>query len=219
MTDVMALPIRSALRSASRYVVRNPFHLLKVARHAANLQVAIPLDALRWFVANTPPGRRSPTDVVVTARPPAVHMAATLDLMGTKLRASAAIKVDELRIHPEELRLQLRLSEVEIKVLDRSETPIAGLIKSGALDLSKPGNLANFMPKRPAALIDAHDDVIVLDLMKMPKVANNFKLRKVLERLTPVINVSALRTDDDFLIVALRATPMGFPRALTAARF
>jgi hypothetical protein len=215
----MAMPIRSALRSASRYVVRNPFQLFKVARHAANLRVAVPLDALRWFVANTPPGKRSPTDVVVTARPPAVHVAATLDLMGTKLRASATVKVDELRIHPEELRLQLRLSEVDMKVLDRSETPIAGLIKSGALDLSKPGNLANFMPKRPPALIDAHDDILVLDLMKVPKVANNFRLRKVLERLTPVVNVSALKTDDDFLIVALRATPMGFPRALAAARF
>jgi len=33
-----------------------------------------------------------------------------------------------------------------------------------------------------------------------------------------VVNVSALKTDGDFLIVALRATPMGVPRALTAAR-
>lgn len=214
----MALPIRSALRSASRYVARNPFTLFKVARHAASLRVAVPLDALRWFVANTPPGKSSPTDVVISARPPALHMGASLEMMGSKLRASGSIRVEELRIHPDELRLMLRLADVDMRVLDNSETPIAGLIKSGALDLTKPGNLANYMPKKPPALIEAHDDILVLDLMKVPKLANNFRLRKFLERLTPVMNVSVLKTDGDFLVVGLRATPMGVPRALTAAR-
>lgn len=197
--------------------MRNPLSMLKVARHAVNLRVAVPLDALRWFVANTPPKKSAPSDVVITARPPAIHFGATIELMGSKLRASAAVKVEELRVHPDEMRVMLRLSDVDMKVLDRSETPIAGLIKSGALDLTKPGNLANFMPKKPPALIEAHDDILVLDLMKVPKLASNLRIRKILSRLTPVVNVSALKTDDDFLILALRATPMGFPRALAAA--
>ena len=212
----MALPIRSALRSAGRYVFKNPFSLVKLAAHAVNLRVAVPLDAIRWFVANTPPGKRSPTDVVITARPPAVHIGATVDLMGTKLRVSASIKVEELRVEPEEMRLTIRLANVDLRVLDGADSPLAGLIKSGALDLSKPGNLANFMPKRPPALIEAHDDILILDLMKVPKLAQNVRLRRILERLTPVVNVSALKTDEDFLILAFRATPMGVPRALTA---
>jgi hypothetical protein len=212
----MAFPIGSALRSAGRFVARNPLSLLKVARHAAAFRIAVPLDALRWFIANVPPSRKAPQDVSITARPPAVHVGATIEMMGSRLRASGSIRVDELRIHPDELRLTLRLDNVDMRVLDQSMTPISGLIKSGALDLSKPGNLANFMPKRPPALIEAHDDLLVLDLMKMPKIASNYRLRQILGRLTPVVNVSALKTDGDFLIVALRATPMGFPRALTA---
>ncbi len=214
----MALPLRNALRSASRFVVRNPLSMFNVVRHAVNLRVAVPLDALRWFIANTPPKKNAPTDIVITARPPAIHFGATLNLMGSKIRASASIKVEELRVDPDELRLMLRLSDVEMKVLDRSETPIAGLIKSGALDLTKPGNLANFMPKKPPALVDAHDDVLVIDLMKVPKLASSLRVRRILQRLTPVVNVAALQTDEDFLILALRATPMGFPRALSAAR-
>lgn len=214
----MALPIRSALRSAGRYVTRKPLSVFQVARHAANLRLAVPLDALRWFVANTPPNKSAPSDVVITARPPAIHVAASFELMGSKIRASGAVRVEELRVHPDELRVLLRLADVDMKVLDHSETPIAGLIKSGALDLTKPGNLANYMPKKPPALVEARDDVIILDLMKVPKLASNFRLRKVLERLTPVVNVSALRTDGDFLVLALRATPMGFPRALAAPR-
>ena len=212
----MALPLRSALRSASRYVVKNPTTLFNVARHALSMRLAVPLDALRWFVENTPPGKKSPTDVTINAVPPAVHFGATVELMGSKLRVNAAIKVEELRIEPEQMRLMLRLSDVQMKVLDRSETPISGLIKSGALDLSKPGNLANFMPKKPPALVEARDDILVLDLMRVPKLANNLRLRKVLQRLTPVMNVQALKTEGDFLIVALRATPQNFPRALAS---
>ena len=58
----------------------------------------------------------------------------------------------------------------------------------------------------------------MLDLMQIPKIANNFRLRKALQRITPVMNVSALGTDGDFLVVSLRATPSGLPRALSAAR-
>lgn len=213
----MALPLRAAFRSATRYVTRNPLKMMTMARHAIGLRVAVPLDALRWFVENTPPGRSAPQDVTITADPPAITLGASIDLMDTPVRATASITVDELRIHPDELRLQLHLSNVSLKLLADSSTPVAGLIKSGALDLSKPGNLANFMPKKPEVLIEAHDDVIVLDLMKNPKIAANFKLRRVLQRLTPVMNVAALRTDGDFLILGLRATPFGIPRALNPA--
>ena len=180
------------------------------------MRIAVPLDAIRWFVANAPQSKKAPTDVSISARPPAIHVGATLELMGSKLRASSAVRVEELRIHPDELRLTLRLDDVDMRVLDKSQTPFYGLIKSGALDLSKPGNLANFMPQKPPALIEAHDDLLVLDLMKIPKIAKNQRLRQVLSRLTPVVNVSALRTDGDFLIVALKATPLGIPRALSA---
>ncbi len=213
----MALPLRAAFRSASRFVARNPFTMMKMARHALGLRMAIPLDAMRWFVENTPPGKNAPQDVTINADPPAITMGASLELMDTPVRATASIRVDELRIHPDELRLQLHLSNVSLKLLADSATPVAGLIKSGALDLSKPGNLANFMPKKPAVLIEAHDDVIVLDLMKNPKIAGNFRLRKVLQRLTPVVNIAVLRTEGDFLIIGLRATPLGFPRALNPA--
>ena len=105
-----------------------------------------------------------------------------------------------------------------MKVLGESLTPVAGLLKSGALDLSKPGNLVKFMPKKPEILVEAHDDVIVIDLMKNPKIAANDKVRRILDTLTPVVNVSGLSTEGDFLIIQMRATPFGLPRALGAAR-
>ncbi len=199
-------------------MAKNPTTMLSMARHALGMRVAVPLDALRWFITNTPPSRKAPQDVTITPRPPAIGIGATVDLMGTTVRAGASIRVEQIEVGEEKFRVTLRLSDVTMKVLGESFTPVAGLIKSGALDLSKPGNLAKFMPKKSPVLAEAHDDIIVLDLMQEPKFAANDRVRGILGTLTPVIQVSGLSTEGDFLILQLRASPFGLPRALNAAR-
>jgi hypothetical protein len=196
----------------------NPTTVLSMARHALGMRIAIPLDAVRWFIANTPPSRKAPQDVTVMARPPAIAVGATIDLMGTTVRANASIKIEQLEVAPEQLKVRVRLQNVDLKVLGEAATPVAALIKSGALDLSKPGNLLKFAPKKPDVLVEANDDIMVIDIMKNPKVRQNAKVRRVLETLTPVVNVVGISTDCDFLVLQLRATPLGFPRALNAAR-
>ncbi len=192
--------------------------MLSMARHAIGMRIAVPLDAMRWFIANTPPSKKAPQDVTITPRPPAIGLGATIDLMGTTVRAGASIRVEQLEVTDTAFKVTLRLSDVTMKVLGESFTPVAGLIKSGALDLSKPGNLAKFMPKRPAVLVEAHDDIIVIDLMKNDKFAMNERIRGLLGTFTPVVQVAGLSTDGDFLILQLRASPFGLPRALSAAR-
>jgi hypothetical protein len=199
-------------------MVKNPATMLSMARHALGMRIAVPLDTLRWFIANTPPSKKAPQDITITPRPPAIGLGATIDLMGTTVRAGASIRIEQIEVSDQKFKVTLRLGDVTMKVLGESFTPVAGLIKSGALDLSKPGNLAKFMPKKPAVLVEAHDDVIVLDLMQNPKFAENDKVRGVLGTLTPVVQVSGMTTEGDFLILQLRASPFGIPRALNAAR-
>jgi hypothetical protein len=192
--------------------------MLSMARHALGMRIAVPLDAVRWFIANTPPSKKAPQDITITPRPPAIGLGATIELMGTTVRAGASIRVERIEVNDTQFKVTLKLSDVTMKVLGESFTPVAGLIKSGALDLSKPGNLAKFMPQKSPVLVEAHDDIIVLDLMQDRKFAANDRVRGVLGTLTPVVNVSGLSTEGDFLIVQLRASPFGLPRALNAAR-
>ena len=214
----MALPLRAALRSAGRFVVQNPSAMFNMARHALGMRIAVPLDAVRWFIASTPPSKKAPQDVTVLARPPAIAVGATIDLMGTTVRASASIKVEQLDVGPEHLKVKIRLANIDLKVLGEAATPVAALIKSGALDLSKPGNVVKFLPKKPPAIVEAEDDRIVLDLMKVPKIAANKALRKALSVIAPVLGVGAIETDDDHLYVKLKATPAGLGEALGALR-
>jgi hypothetical protein len=212
----MPSPLK-AIRAGIDYLRRHPTELIYVAKSAAGLKIVLPLDALRWLSDNSKGGKRAPKDVVIGGKPPAITVAATVDLMGTQVRAGAAIKFEELRLGPDELRIVIRLSDVSAKALGDAQTPVSALLKSGSLDLSKPGNLVNFFPK-PAALVEARDDLLTIDLMKVPKIAQNARLRRVLGVLTPVFEIREVRVADDHLILSWRPRPGGVLSAVAALR-
>jgi hypothetical protein len=209
--------VKDFLRSSAAYLRQNPGEIVRAGFNATRLRFGVPVAALAWL-ASQAKGKNAPKDVEVGTVPPALRLGATLHAMGTILRANACIRVDEVEITPDSLRIGMRLSDVKLKVLDDSETPLATLVRSGALDLSKPGNLAKFIPKKPAAIVDADGDRIVVDLMKVPKLAGNPSFRRALRAIAPVLGVRAVETDGDHLWVALRATPAGLLESIEAVR-
>jgi hypothetical protein len=206
------------LRHATDYLKQHPEEILRALRGAVGLRFGVPIDTLRYFAREFGGGAKAPKDVVIEAAPPGIRVAATVDAMGTMLRAVAVIYIEELDVSLEQIRIGVRIEGLTLTVLSDTPSPIAGLLKSGALDLSKPGNLVAFMPKRPAALIDAKDDRLVVDLMKIPAVAQNPKLKQALSVVTPVLGVRALKTKDDHLDLHLKADLSGVPLAIAAAR-
>jgi hypothetical protein len=209
---------RALAHLATDYLKQHPEEILRVLRGAIGLRFGVPMDAVRYFAREFGGGPKAPKDVVIEAAPPGIRFGATVDAMGTPLRALAVVYVEELDISTTTLRVGIRIEGLTLTVLGDAASPIAGLIKSGALDLSKPGNLVAFMPKRPAALVDAKDDRIAVDLMKVPQIAENPKLKQALSVVTPVLGVRALKTKDDHLDLHLKADLSGVPQAIAAAR-
>jgi hypothetical protein len=208
---------RAFLSAAVGYVRKNPDEVVRVAVNAAALRFGLPIAALR-FMASQVTGRKAPKDIEIGASPPALRLAATVDAMGTDVRASAAIRIDEITITADTIRVGVRLTDVKLALIGDSDAPIATLIKSGALDLSKPGNLVRHIPKRPPMIVEAGGDRVVLDLFKIPKIAKNARVRKILSVITPVLGIRAIETDRDHLYVALRASPAGLQRSFEAIR-
>lgn len=209
--------VRDLLKATAQYLRDNPQEVVKTAVNAAGLKFGIPIAALSWLAAQVK-GKKAPKDIELGTVPPALRLGATVDAMGTQLRAAASIKIDEIEITAESFRVGLRITDVKLKVLDDSETAVATLVRSGALDLSKPGNLAKFIPKRPAAIVDAHDDRIVLDLMKVPQFASNKRLRRALGIISPLVGIRAIETDRTHIYIALKASPENLGLALAALR-
>src|SRR5687767_11551595 len=208
---------RAMIKAAASYVRKNPDEVVRAAVNATGLRFGVPLATLRWFAGQIT-GSKAPKDVEISSAPPALRFSAVVDAMGAAVGASAGVKLDEVAITEESVRIGVRLRDVKLALVGDSDTPVATLIKSGALDLSKPGNLVKFIPKKPPAVVEAEGDRVVVDLMKVPKLANDRRFRKLLGLISPVLGIRAIETDRDHLYVKLRATPAGLPEALGKLR-
>jgi hypothetical protein len=206
------------LKTAANYLKEHPEEILRTVKDAFALRVGIPLDALRYLAAEFGQGKKAPKDVVLEATPPGLRVAMTVAAMGSTLRVKLTLFIEELQLGNGVARVTTRIADMALEVLVGGDTPLAGLIKSGALDLSKPGNLVAFMPKRPEMLVDAKDDRIVLDLMKVQKLADNRAFRRTLEVVTPVLTVAGIDTEADHLYLQLRASPSGIGEAIARAQ-
>jgi hypothetical protein len=209
---------KQLLREAGNYLKAHPEEIWRAVKGAAGLRFGVPMDALRYLIREFATGDKAPKDIVLEAAPPGLRASLTVSAMGTPLRVSLIVYVEEIDIKLDSIRFVLRLADLSLKVLGDASTPIAGFIKSGALDLSKPANLVNIMPKKPAALVDAKDDRITLDLMKVPKIAENPKLRRALPVALPIVGLAAIQTKDDHLDLHLKLSVTGVPDAIAAAR-
>ncbi|MFO0552445.1 MAG: hypothetical protein U0271_28915 [Polyangiaceae bacterium] len=215
----MARPDKKAILNAAKsYLKDHPEEIARALRGALGLRVGVPLDAFRYFARELAGGKKMPKDIEIDSSPPGIRIGMTVEAVGSTLRVSLVLYVDEVAIGSDEIRVALRVAELNLKVLEGFQTPVAALVQSGALDLSKPGNLVAFIPKRPPMIIDAKDDRIIIDALKIPKLSDNPKIRRALAIATPVLSVRAIRSKDDHLDVHLRATLGGLRDAVTAAR-
>lgn len=202
----------AAARGALTYVLSHPTVLIAAARNAARFELSIPIDLLRWAIDRRPRGK-GPERIELFDADPALGVALTVDLYGTKLTVSARIEIESIENLADELKLALRVSGLDVKA--PPDSPAAMMIQS--MDLSRPGNLMKMMPQKHAALVSADDDRFVLDLLKIPALARNARFRRVLAALS-FIRVGGVRASDDVLAIGLDVSPLAIPAALNRAR-
>ena len=199
------------------YLRVHPEELGRAVRSALGLRFGVPLAALRWLGQQAERSGKV-QDFKIDSVPPGLRLSGDLDAMNTPIRASAIIFVERVVFNDEELTVALRLEEVMLKLNGESDSPIAALIKSGALDLSNPGTLVNFMPGRSPVLAEANGNRIVLDLMRDPNVGKNPLVRRAVSLLTSFVTLHGVETDTKHLDIAFRALPTGLGGAAQSIR-
>jgi hypothetical protein len=199
------------------YLRTHPEELGRAVRSALGLRFGIPLAALRWLGQQAERSGKV-EDFHIDAVPPGLRLSGNLDAMNTPIRASAIIFVERVVFNDEELTVALRLEEVMLKLNGESDSPVAALIKSGALDLSNPGTLVNFMPGRSPVLAEANGNRIVLDLMRDPNIGKNPLVRRAVSLLTSFVTLHGVETDARHLDIAFRALPTGLGGAAQSIR-
>lgn len=205
-----------AFSAASGYLRRNPGEISRAIRNLVGLRAGLPVDALRWLMEQAAKGGKV-EDPVITEVPPGLRVTASVDLMKTPVRASAVVYIDRVRLDADQIRLEVRLEEIWMEVIGDASTPVAALLRSGALDLSKPGELAKYMDL-PPVIVEARDNKLTMDLMREPKIGENPIVRQALAVVTPLLTMHGIESDEDHLNVVFRALPDGVGTAAGAIR-
>lgn len=207
-----SLPKKAAF-AAGEYLRRHPEEVLRVAKNALSLKVGLPVAALRWL-AQELGGSKLPPDLTFEARNPGLFASASFRLMNTPLKGGATIIVQRVRMSADALLVDVRLDDIQLKVTDPlAGTPVAALLQSGALDLSRPGDLLAYFPKRPEMVVEARANVLTLDLMKHPKLSAE-RARRLVGVAVALFGVDAIRTEGEHLDVSFSALPAGAAEAL-----
>ena len=208
---------QAAFDAARGYIRTHPQEITRAMRNALGMRVGVPIVALRWLGEQAEKSGKV-SDLKIDPVPPGIRVGANVDLMKTPIRAAATVYVDRVVFNDEELTLALRVEEISLKLNGEAETPVAALIKSGALDLSSPGTLVGYMPGRNPVLAEAKDNRIVLDLMRDPKIGKNPLVRAAVSVLTSFVTLHGVHTDSNHLDVSFRALPAGVRGAFRSVR-
>ena len=208
------LDSRKAVENVVKYMMAHPYELGRFVRSGLGLRLGVPLAALRWVLQEMT--QEMGLDASLDAEPPGLKFGATVEKMATKMRVGANVFVSRVQIDADQLRVELRIEDLSVKVLSQNKTQLSALLNSGALDLSKPGNLISELPDMPAMLVHAEGNKITLDLMKSEKFSDP-RFRNMIGMLSSLITVHTVETEaSEHIDVVLRALPRG-SRAATQA--
>ena len=205
------------LRAARRFIVSRPDEVWRAAKNLTELKVGLPIDVFRWL-GNMAEESGKVKDLQIDAVPPGVRIAASVSAMKTPLRFATTAYIDRVDFSEEKLELEIRLEGTSLNMDGDAETPVATLVKSGALDLSRPGSLIKFLPKRPPIIVDASDNRITLDLMRDKRLADSFWARKAVGTLTSFLTLESAHSSTSHFDVSFKALPQGLRGAMSSVQ-
>jgi hypothetical protein len=207
----------AVLKGMTGYLRRHPGEVARIVRSLIGLRLGVPIDVFRWLGEQAAASGKA-EDVEIDPVPPGTRVAATINAMRTPIRASAIVYIERMVLTGEQLRIEVRLEKVDLKLAGESDSPVATLIKSGALDLSQPGNLVKHLSPKPPMLVEAEGSRIVLDLMRHPKIGGRPAVRNAISVATSLLTVHGVETDENHLDVSFRALPSGVFHAARQVR-
>src|SRR5262245_19524214 len=146
--------IQQTYQALNQYVRSHPEEIARAIRSALGMRVGVPLAALRWLGGQLEASGKV-RDLQIDSVPPGLKVSGNFNLMKTPVNAGGTIYIERVVCNAKELTIALRLEDLSLQLDGDSQTPIAALIKAGALDLKNPGSLLLFMPNRSPIIADA----------------------------------------------------------------
>ena len=206
---------REVFRSAGRYLRAHPDELSRVLRGLIAFRFGLPIDAFRWLAEQTVDPEKV-EGVEIEAQPPGLRLAGSFELMESPVHASAVIFIDRIEIASDIMRIDVRLEEVEMIPRGGKRSHISALLNAKALDLSRPGDLVEHLPDMPEMIVYSQGNKLGIDLMRVPKLAHDPRVRHVVGLLSSLITLQKIETASQHLDLRFEPLPRGFMAAADA---
>lgn len=198
------------------YFRSNRGELARTLVSAMGLSARIPIPLIeRW--AQLIAGDHKIENFRLEVLPPGLRAHVRVNAMGTLLDAVADVVIERVRLRPDALRVRVRIDEVEVKPFGKARAPVAAILASDAFDFRQVGALASWAPERHPALVEATGNILELELLRIPQLAGEPRLKKLLDSVTPFCGVSRVLTTADAVHLRLEPMPLGIGRAARAA--
>jgi hypothetical protein len=178
-------------------------------------RVSIPLSAVRGKLV----ALEDKVALEVETLDPGLSVAGSAKALGAPIRFSTRVDADGVRIEGEARTVTIRLTEVDLSTDDDAPGPLADAIRGGMIDTNNPATLMSNMMPLPPMITRADGREIVVDLMKVPHIANDENLRAAIAAATSYLCVTEIDFDHDAIVLQLGLLPGGAKEAaLSTAR-
>jgi hypothetical protein len=150
---------------------------------------------------------------------PGLSVAGSAKALGAPIRFSARVDADGIRVEGEARTVAIRLTEVVLSTDEDAPGPLADAIRNGMIDTNNPATLMSNMMPLPPMITRAEGQEICVDLMKVPRIANDEHLRAAVATATSFLCVTGIDFDRDAIVLQLGFLPGGAKEAaLSTAR-
>lgn len=192
-----------------------PERALRLVTQALGGRIAIPLSAVRDRLADL----SEKVALDIEAAGSGLRVQGEANALGAPIVFSARVDAEGIRVEGERRTVRIRLSEVELSTDDDAPGPLADAIRSGMIDTANPATLIGNMLPLPDVVVRAEGQEVVLDLMKLPAIARDERLRAAFAAATSYLCVTGVQVADDAIELKLGVLPGG-PKeaALSTAR-
>lgn len=213
----ISVPDQRVLYDETRDFFRaNPGEFARALVSAMRLSIRLPLSLIeRW--ARIALGDHEIENFRLEVLPPGLRAHVRVNAMGTLLDAVADVTIERIRLRPDTLRVRVSVARVDVKAVGKPKAPLAAILASDAFDFSQVGALASWAPEPHPALVEAKGSILEVDLLHIPKLADEPRIQKMLDSITPFCGVSRVFTTDDAVLLRLEPMPLGMGRAARAA--
>ena len=188
---------------------------LAVVVQALGGRVSVPLSVVRGRLA----ALGDKVALEVETLDPGLGVAGSANALGAPIRFSARVDAEGIRVEGEARTVTIRLSEVALSTDDDAPGPLADAIRNGMIDTKNPATLMSNMMPLPPMITRAEGQEIVIDLMKVPQIANDETLRNAIAVGTSYLCITGIDFNHDAIVLRLGLLPAG-PKeaALSTAR-